>query len=196
MKNPKNTEQLIHSEAAMITLLCDGGYVAKSDAPLERVSEGWLWGDHYVKVYAPAPGNSEIDTGKFIQPCDDCDGFREKLLPYAVPPSCRIEVLADMKRVAMDCRRNFGLELDFVDAIFSALFSVCPDATGPELHAVLRAAELELHVKLGRFGWNEDCVGVTPEIETWRELAKGRTHELSEARVNVDWHLKRRSSGA
>ena len=49
----------------------------------------------------------------FVKACaePDADAVRERLLPYVVPSSCRIEVLADMTRVATDCRRNFSLPL-------------------------------------------------------------------------------------
>jgi hypothetical protein len=38
-----------------------------------------------------------------------CEGAQSYRLPsYQLPASCRIELLADMVRVAADCRRNFG----------------------------------------------------------------------------------------
>ncbi len=185
MEHTKRIEQRIHSEAGMVSVLHEGGHVVKSNAALKIVNAGYLRKGRHYTVHAPARNSSQPNID-FLRPGDDCDDFRERLLPYAVPSSCRIEVLADMKRVATDCRRNFGAAPDPVSAIFAALLALCPDATAAELRAVLDAAELELHAKLGRLGWDYERVGVTSEIESWRELAKGRIYDLGWARGNID----------
>jgi len=44
---------------------------------------------------------------------------------------------------------------------------------------VLAAAENDLYAKLDRLGGcQQKVVGVSEEIETWLELAKGRIHDL------------------
>src|SRR5215204_2789242 len=53
---------------------------------------------------------AERQRRQFVISCPEieCEAARVELLPYEVPPSCRIEVLADMKRVATDCRRELN----------------------------------------------------------------------------------------
>jgi hypothetical protein len=90
-----------------------------------------------------------------------------------------------MKRVAADCRREFGLADYPAGAILDALREICPDATKAEINAVLKSAEAELWAKMERLGeqCSDDFVGFTREIETWLELAKGRCHDLFEAQL-------------
>lgn len=110
---------------------------------------------------------------------------RGKLLPYTLPPSFRVELLAD---VAADCRRNFGNTPGPIGAVREALKAVCPDATGAELRAVLVAAEDELLAKLDRLGgWHHnDQIGITDELEMWFELAMGRIGILRDCMLNTD----------
>jgi hypothetical protein len=187
---------MVHSDAAIETLLGDGKYLVNGDWSLNLASEERSSTGNLLSVDEPeatygegtSSGTRAHAATRFVKPCagGDIDAARERLLPYVVPQSCRIEVLADMKRVASDCRRNFGRAASPVDAILQALREVCPDATAAELQAVLTAAEVELHAKIARLGgWLFDALGVTDEIETWLELAKGRIHDLSCARTSV-----------
>jgi hypothetical protein len=186
----------VHSDAAIETLLGDGKYLVNGKESLNFVAEersftgDLLSVDELGATYGEgtSSGTKAHAATRFLKRCAgaDIDAARERLLPYVVPQSFRIEVLADMKRVASDCRRNFSLAASPVDAIFQTLREVCPDATAAELRAVLTAAEVELHAKIARLGgWSFDALGVTDEIETWLELAKGRIHDLSCARTSV-----------
>jgi hypothetical protein len=185
-----------HSDAGMATLLADGGYLISGHQPLNLTCDGHLAAGEIIKVYEPdTTGPQDCSTEptgralkRFVTPCpeEECDAARAQLEPYVLSQFCRIELLADMKRTATDCRSNFGGAADPVAAIFQALREICPDATAAELRTVLTAAEAELHVKVARLGgWKSPVLGVTPEIETWLELAKGRIHDLSWARTNV-----------
>jgi hypothetical protein len=182
----------MHSDAGMVTLFGDGGFLINRMDRLEHVSSGSLYSGEILSVYAPKRVNGQATcTGmasnarpRFVKRCPDeeIDAARQDLLPYAVPQSCRIEVLANIKRTATDCRRDFELAADPVGKILQALREICPDATAEELRAVLISAEAELHAKIVRLGgWHTDVVGATAEIETWLELAKKRLYNLHEA---------------
>jgi hypothetical protein len=191
---PDGEVRTLHSDAGMVTLFGDGGYLVDRIERLEHVSSGWLYSGEILSVYAPKQTDRQgTSTGiasnarpRFVKRCPDeeIDAARQRLLPYVVPQSCRIEVLADMKRTATDCRRGFELAADPVGKLLQALREICPDATAEELCAVLIAAEVELHAKIARLGgWHTDVVGATAEIETWLELAKNRLHNLKEALI-------------
>jgi hypothetical protein len=133
----------LHSDAGMVTLLGDGGFLVDRMDRLEHVSSGSVYSGEMLSVYAPkqmdrqgtSAGMASIAQPRFVKRCPDT--ARQRLLPYEVPQSCRIEILADMKRIATDCRRGFDLAADPVGAILQALREICSDATAEELCAVL-----------------------------------------------------------
>jgi hypothetical protein len=98
----------------------------------------------------------------------------------------KMELVADMKRAATDCDRDYYEHGDdSIGAILQALREIYPNATAEELLMALEAAEAELTEEVARLGgW--DRMGETPEIEAWLELAKIRTFDLGEARLNVE----------
>ena len=104
-----------------------------------------------------------------------------------LPPKCRIELLADMRRVATDCRRGFGAAFDVVGEILAALLEVCPDATANEMKYAFTAAERELNAEVARLDrWRMGPGDLTIEKDVWVELAKGRLFDLNWGRGSID----------
>jgi hypothetical protein len=122
-------EASLHSAAAIAALLVDGGFLISGDQGPELMHAGCFDAVQTIEVYrAPEPVQPgkrfspiEPAPAQFVKPCNDCDAARAQLLPYNVPAACRIEVIADMVRLAADCRRNFGSADDPVGAILEAL---------------------------------------------------------------------------
>lgn len=84
----------------------------------------------------------------------------------------RLELIADMKRAAMDCRFDFASAKSPVDAILEKLLSICPNATAHELKDVLADAYNELYHQITE----RDCWQWRPiasELGAWGEIAKG-----------------------
>jgi hypothetical protein len=114
-----------------------------------------------------------------------------------LPQNRRFELVADMRRVACDCRRGFGAAADPVREILTALLTVCPDATAGELNYVLTAAGHELDAEIVRCdAWGLGSRDLTTEKGVWIELAKGRIFDLNWARACLsmprsEWTVKR-----
>ena len=133
---------------------------------------------------APTPGMCFVTDEEKLCSVDEQPGCYTQP-SYQLPPSCRIELLAEMVRVAADCRRNYGGDADPVRSILRALREVCSDATNDELRIAVSAARAELYLKVIRLdGWVRS--GITAEIETWLEVAKGQIFDLEQACLNLE----------
>lgn len=102
----------------------------------------------------------------------------------------RIELQADMKRTAMDCRLEFAYTDDPAGSLVDALLDICPDATAAELRDVIKRAAKDLFAELKRLGcWRFGNETQSP-LAAWAVRARGRITDLVTAYHAVDLFLE------